>query len=56
VNSGTITINIGKQPFLRLRISEGYSNKIKLEFGQKFVEMLLGAEMESISGRTSNIT
>jgi len=56
VNSGTITIDIGKQPFLKLRINEGYSNKIKLEFGQKFVEMLLVTGIESISGRTSNIT
>ena len=49
VNSGTITINIGKQPFLRLRINEVYSNKIKLEFGQKFAEMLLVTGIESIS-------
>ena len=56
VNSGTITINIGKQLFLRLIINEGHSNKIKLEFGQKFVEMPLVAGVESISGMTSNIT
>lgn len=37
-----------KQPFLRLRINEGYSNKIKLEFGQKFAEMLLVTGIESI--------
>jgi hypothetical protein len=56
VNSGTITINIGEQPFLRLRINEGYSNKIKLEFGQKFVEVLWVIGIESISGRTSSTT
>lgn len=56
VNSDTITINIGKQPFLRLIINEGYSNKINLEFGQKFIEMLLVAGIESISDRTRNFT
>lgn len=41
VNSGTITIDIDKQPFLRFIINQGNSNKISLEFGQKFIEMLL---------------
>jgi hypothetical protein len=54
LNSGTITIDIDKQPFLRLIIKEGYSNKINLEFGQNFVEMLLVAGIESISDRSRN--
>jgi len=35
VNSGTITIDIDKQPFLRFIINQG--NRV----GQKFIEMLL---------------
>ena len=54
VNSGTITIDIDKRPFLRLILNEGYSNKINLAFGQKFIEMLLVAGIESISDRTRN--
>ena len=48
LNSGTITIDIDKRSFLRLKINAGYSNKISLEFGQKFIEMILVAGFKSI--------
>jgi|GEM_PF-4210183 len=41
VNSGTITIHIENEPVLRLTITQSDSDRIKLEFGQRFVEEAL---------------
>ncbi|MGA7370046.1 MAG: hypothetical protein WBX01_13030 [Nitrososphaeraceae archaeon] len=38
MNKGTITIHIENEPFLRLTITQSDTDRIKLEFGQKFVE------------------
>ena len=51
VNSGTITIDIDKQPLLRLIINQGDTQKINLEFGQKFMEMLTEASIEMICSK-----
>ena len=56
VNSGTITIDIDKQPLLRLVINQGDTQKINLEFGQKFMEMLFEAVAEMISGKLKNVS
>jgi hypothetical protein len=48
VNSGTITIDIDKQPLLRLIINQGDTQKINLEFGQKFTELLFEASVGAI--------
>jgi hypothetical protein len=56
VNSGTITIDIDKQPILRLIINQGDTQKINLEFGQKFMEMLFEAGAEMIPGRRKNLS
>lgn len=56
VNSGTIRIDIDNQLFLKLTISQADINNINLEFGQKFMEMLLAAGMEMISGKIRNPT
>ena len=54
VNSGTLTIELNRQPLLRLKINQDNINKINLEFGQKFMEILLKAFTEMISGRIKN--
>ncbi len=41
INSGTITIYIENQPFLKLTITQSDTDKIKLEFGQRFIEISL---------------
>lgn len=41
INKGTITIHIENQPFLKLTITQSDTDKIKLEFGQQFLEMPL---------------
>jgi hypothetical protein len=41
VHNGTITIHIENEPFLRLTITQSDTDRIKLEFGQRFVEELL---------------
>jgi hypothetical protein len=41
VNNGTITIHIENEPFLRLTITQSDTDRIKLEFGQRFVEEAL---------------
>jgi hypothetical protein len=41
VNSGTVTIHIENEPVLRLTITQSDSDRIKLEFGQRFVEEAL---------------
>lgn len=41
VNSGTITIHIQNEPVLRLTITQSDTDRIKLEFGQRFVEEAL---------------
>jgi hypothetical protein len=55
VNSGTITIELDKQPLLRLKINQDDIDKINLEFGQKFIEILLEAFTEMISGKIKNV-
>ncbi len=56
VNSGTITIDIDKQPLLRLIINQGDTQKINLEFGQKFTEMLFEVGTKMISGKLKNLS
>jgi len=56
VNSGTITIELDKQPLLRLKINQDDIDKINLEFGQKFKEILLEAFTEMISGKIKNVS
>ena len=41
VHNGTITIHIGNEPFLRLTITQSDTDRIKLEFGQRFIEEAL---------------
>jgi hypothetical protein len=41
MKSGTITIHIENEPFLRLTLTQSDTDRIKLEFGQKFVEEAL---------------
>lgn len=41
MNSGTITIHIENEPFLRLTITQSDTDRIKLEIGQKFIEEAL---------------
>jgi hypothetical protein len=56
VNSGTITIELDKQPLLRLKINQDDTDKINLEFGQKSMEILLETLTEMISGKIKNIS
>ena len=56
VNSGTLIIELDRQPFLRLKVNQDDINKINLEFGQKFMEILLKAFTEVISGRIRNLS
>lgn len=56
VNSGTITIELDKQPLLRFKINQDDIDKINLEFGQKFIEILLEAFTEMISGKIKNVS
>lgn len=56
VNSGTITIELDKQPLLRLKINQDDIDKINLEFGQKFIEIFLEAFTEMISGKIKNVS
>lgn len=55
-NSGTIIVELDRQLLLRLKIDQTEINKINLEFGQKFIEMLLEAFTEIISGRINNLS
>jgi len=41
MNSGTITIHLDNQPFLKLTIAQSDTDKFRIEFGQKFMEMSL---------------
>jgi hypothetical protein len=41
ISSGTVTIHIENQSFLKLVMTQSGTEKIKLEFGQKFLEMSL---------------
>ena len=56
VNSGTLIIELDRQPLLRLKVNQDNINKINLEFGQKFMEILLKAFTEMISGRIKNLS
>jgi hypothetical protein len=55
VNSGTLTIELDRQPLLRLKVNQNDINKINLEFGKKFMEILLEAFTEMISSRIKTI-
>ncbi|MFY9964439.1 MAG: hypothetical protein WBL44_01185 [Nitrososphaeraceae archaeon] len=50
LNGGGIRIDIENQPFLKLTINQENINVLNLEFGEKFMEMLLAAAMEMVSG------
>ena len=54
-NRGTIIVELDRQPLLRLKIDQGDINKINLEFGQKFIEILLETFTEMISDRINNL-
>ena len=41
LDSGTITIYINNESFLRLTLTQSDTDRIKLEFGQKFLEEAL---------------
>jgi hypothetical protein len=41
MTSGAVSIHVENQPFLKLTISQSDTDKIKVEFGQKFIEMSL---------------
>jgi hypothetical protein len=56
VNSGTLTIELDRQPLLRLKVNQDDVNKINLEFGKKFMEILLEAFTEMISSRIKNLS
>ena len=56
VNSGTLIIELDRQPLLRPKVNQDDINKINLEFGQKFMEILLKAFTEMISGRIKNLS
>jgi hypothetical protein len=56
VNSGTLTIELDRQPLLRLKVNQDDINKINLEFGKKFMEILLEAITEMISSRIKNLS
>ncbi len=56
VNSGTFTIELDRQPLLRLKVNQDDINKINLEFGQKFMEILLEAFTEMISSRIKKLS
>ena len=48
LNSGIITMELDKQLLLRLKINQNDINKINLEVGQKFMEILLEAFTDSL--------
>lgn len=48
INSGTVTIHIENQPFLKLVITQSDTDKIKLEIGQKFLEMSLAVGLNKL--------
>lgn len=56
VNNGTLTIELDRQPLLRLKVNQDDINKINLEFGKKFMEILLEAFTEMISSRIKNLS
>jgi hypothetical protein len=49
VSSGTITMELDKQPLLQIIINKDDANKIILEVGQKFIEVFLESHMRMIS-------
>lgn len=55
VNRGTVMIDIDKQHVLTLIINPEDTNKITLDFGQKFMEMFLETFTEMISSKIRNI-
>jgi hypothetical protein len=56
MNRGTIIVELDRQPLLRLKIDQGDINKINLELGQKFIEILLETFTEMISSRINNLS
>lgn len=50
LNGGSIRIDIENQPFLKLTINQENIDAFNLEFGEKFMEMLLATAVELISG------
>jgi hypothetical protein len=50
LNGGSIRIDIENQPFLKLTINQENIDALNLEFGEKFMEMLLATAVELISG------
>jgi hypothetical protein len=50
LNGGCIRIDIENQSSLKLTINQENINALNLEFGEKFMEMLLAEAMEMISG------
>jgi hypothetical protein len=50
LNGGSIRIDIKNQPFLKLTIIQENIDALNLEFGEKFMEMLLATALELISG------
>jgi hypothetical protein len=55
VNRGTVTIDIDKHHVLTLMVNPEDTNKISLDFGQKFMEMFLEAFTEMTFSKTRNI-
>lgn len=50
LKGGSIWIDIENQPFLKLTINQENIDALNLEFGEKFMEMLLAIAVELISG------
>ena len=50
LKGGSIWIDIENQPFLKLTINQENIDELNLEFGEKFMEMLLAIAVELISG------
>ncbi|MGH9975573.1 MAG: hypothetical protein ACRD8Z_07015 [Nitrososphaeraceae archaeon] len=49
LNGGSIRVEVENQPFLKLTINQENINGLNLEFGDKFMEMLLATAMKMIS-------
>jgi hypothetical protein len=55
VSRGSIRIDMNNQPILKLTINQADVNKIYLEIGQKFMDILFATGMEMISGQIRNL-
>jgi hypothetical protein len=56
LNGGSIRIEVENQPFLKLTINQENINGLNLEFGDKFMEMLLATAMEMISSNMRKVS